>query len=845
MSTHLKMQKIKNIQLKLLLIIALWAVAINVFAADFIWIKSDDGSPVAGGGEAFYDLTNATLSVGRNTNNGLSVSYAPTNEIFTYVIGLTGPDSSEIIAGQYDDAQTNPQAGQPGIFYSAPGGFCSGIARGSFIVHEVIYLTDGSVDSLAADVTLYCGNNLRKSTIYIRHNSSVSVGPVGPIADAGVDQVVLPNANVLLDGSASYSTDAVAFTYQWQQIEGTSVTLTGADQVSPTFTAPSLTSNFEFLRFRVTITDTLNRQSTDTVTVTVSSSLQPRTLMVLRTNSNDWLGRVTDQVVDPSIIPWKVVRSANNGIDIIVDCPNAPPNTLCSSFSDLPGFELTTADNSDPAIGPSDASYSLSAFINEAGITINNECNISHYHILDVVYQENGAIDRLAVNFYSDCQNGMQGFMRINSALPYLPHHPLVSAGRDRVYFSGETVTLDGTHTWDMNIPAVNYVWRQISGPAVTIDNSNSPVASFTAPDVAMSGGDMVFELTVTNEQGLERTDSVTIRVLGDQDPKTYIFMYESPSDYYNRWYIAESAATITADYLPYFSAGNRLTIIIRPANHRSYFMAPGGAEIVPGVYYIEQNSTSTTADTTGVIQTSPNSVCSAEKGQYIVHEIEIDAVGQVTKLALDFSHHCDDFFSGSRTTFGVIRINSLTPRSVSAPVAVTGPNLFDFVGNTVTLDASQSWNVGGDIVSYQWQQTSGVPVILNNPNSMRATFVAPDVAVGSEAFEFQLTATDQLSNTSSRIMSVNVYPNSTTQSAAWYRERNQSIVITPDTSTSAVWASELFYTANEHNGVEVSLGLGRLRVMAENRRVLGVGVYDDAGEYSGAFDYRGDSIPA
>ena len=848
-SADLKMQKITNVVLRLLVIIALWAFAINVMAADFVWIKSDDGSPIADGGEAFYDPTNAALTVTRNARNGFDVSYTPIDNLTNYVINFSGPDMTEIVAGQYDGVQRFPfeEPGHPGVYYIGPGS-CGGNEQGSFLVHEVVYLGDGSVDSLALDLTLYCGNSLRKSDIYIRINSNVPAGPVGPIAIAGADQIVLPNTDVTLDASNSYSTDAEAFTYQWQQIEGTPVNLTGVDQASPTFTTPPITSSYELLRFQITIIDTLNRQSTDTVTVAVSESLQSRTEMLIRTNTSDWLGRVVEESIDQSVIPWRIIRMGNNGIKISADCLNAPPNTTCSSHSDPPGFELWTADYSEPAIGSSDAGYSLSTFIDDATIRLNNGCAISHYHILDVAYKENGAVDRLAVNFYSDCQNGMQGFMRINSALPYMPNYPLVSAGRDRVYFSGETVTLAGTHTWDTNLPAVNYVWRQISGLAVTIDNPNSPVTSFTAPNVAMSDGDMVFELSVTNEQGQVRTDTVDIRILGDQDPRTYSYMYQSPSDYNNRWYISENDTAISATHMPYFSHGERLTVNFesvvgsRDVRNESHFMIPGGGPITPGLYYIDEIATPGNYGS-GYIDTSPSAVCSPEKGQFIVHEIETDQAGQVTRLALDFSHYCEDYFQGPRTTYGVIRINSLVPRSFSSPVAVPSPDLYDFVGNTVILDASQSWNIGGEIVSYQWQQTSGVSVVLNDPNSMRATFTAPDVAVGAERIGFRLTVTDQFGNTSSRLIGVNVYPNSTTQTAAWYRERNQSVVITPDTSTSAVYSRKFYYSADEYSGIEISLGRSRLLVRPENRKVLGVGVYDDASEHFGTLDLHRPSF--
>ncbi len=87
-----------------------------------------------------------------------------------------------------------------------------------------------------------------------------------PISDAGSDQVVAPSATVTLDGSGSRDRDGDTLAYAWTQTQGPSVTLTGADTVSPTFTAPS---NPTHLRFRLTVTDTHEASDIDAVVVRV------------------------------------------------------------------------------------------------------------------------------------------------------------------------------------------------------------------------------------------------------------------------------------------------------------------------------------------------------------------------------------------------------------------------------------------------------------------------------------------------------------------------------------------------------------------------------------------------
>jgi len=59
-----------------------------------------------------------------------------------------------------------------------------------------------------------------------------------PVAEAGSDQSVLEGSSVILDGSASFDIDSDALTYQWTQVAGTLVTLTGDTTTMLSFTAP-------------------------------------------------------------------------------------------------------------------------------------------------------------------------------------------------------------------------------------------------------------------------------------------------------------------------------------------------------------------------------------------------------------------------------------------------------------------------------------------------------------------------------------------------------------------------------------------------------------------------------
>ncbi len=79
-------------------------------------------------------------------------------------------------------------------------------------------------------------------------------------------KVLLSAGGVVLNGSKSYDpvVGAPAPTYLWEQTSGTTVTLSSATAISPTFTAPATAGD---LTFRLTVT---GAQGADTATVTVS-----------------------------------------------------------------------------------------------------------------------------------------------------------------------------------------------------------------------------------------------------------------------------------------------------------------------------------------------------------------------------------------------------------------------------------------------------------------------------------------------------------------------------------------------------------------------------------------------
>jgi len=80
---------------------------------------------------------------------------------------------------------------------------------------------------------------------------------------------------------------------------------------------------------------------------------------------------------------------------------------------------------------------------------------------------------------------------------------------------------------------------------------------------------------------------------------------------------------------------------------------------------------------------------------------------------------------------------------AVNKPVANAGPDWLAPEGALVRLDGSQSYDPDGTVVSYLWEQASGIPVTLSDASTMYPYFYAPLIDSNEEMLCFLLTVTD------------------------------------------------------------------------------------------------------
>lgn len=86
---------------------------------------------------------------------------------------------------------------------------------------------------------------------------------------------------------------------------------------------------------------------------------------------------------------------------------------------------------------------------------------------------------------------------------------PVANAGSDRSIPAASQVTLSASASIGSTSPIASYQWQQLSGPSVQLSSATDSSPSFTSP--SESDAILVFELTVTDEQGLQNSDSVSL----------------------------------------------------------------------------------------------------------------------------------------------------------------------------------------------------------------------------------------------------------------------------------------------------------------------------------------------
>jgi hypothetical protein len=283
-----------------------------------------------------------------------------------------------------------------------------------------------------------------------------------PTADAGPDQAVNEGNIVILNGSNSSDPDDGIASYLWEQTSGITVTLSDPTAVQPTFTAPDVGPDGASLTFQLTVTDNGGLQDTDTCIVNVTSDNEPPT---------------ADAGPDQTV---------GEGAPVTLDGSNSsdPDDGIASYlWEQTSGITVTLSDPTAvqptfiaPDVGPDGASLTFQLTVTDnGGLQDTDTC------IVNVTWDN---------------------------------EPPTADAGPDQAVNEGDIVILNGSNSSDPDDGIASYQWTQTAGTSITLSDSTVAQPTFTAPYVAAGGETLVFDLTVTDNGGLQDTDTCIVNVI-------------------------------------------------------------------------------------------------------------------------------------------------------------------------------------------------------------------------------------------------------------------------------------------------------------------------------------------
>jgi hypothetical protein len=104
---------------------------------------------------------------------------------------------------------------------------------------------------------------------------------------------------------------------------------------------------------------------------------------------------------------------------------------------------------------------------------------------------------------------------------------PIANAGQDQTVGSKANVTLNGSLSSDPDGTIISYKWVQTGGPPVTLNNANSAIATFTAPDLFATEPAKNYKYTYSHKWGSNGTGNGQFRQLEgmavDKDNNIYV----------------------------------------------------------------------------------------------------------------------------------------------------------------------------------------------------------------------------------------------------------------------------------------------------------------------------------
>ena len=487
--------------------------------SDYVW-NFGDGTTVTGIRVSHTYTTSGSYTINLTVSDG--ESSASTSKVINVlndspVAVITGPNSVAKNSILTLDAIQSSDANGDALTYSWNVGDGRPLMTGTSVSY--IYSHSGNFT-----VTLTVSDGETSTTT----SKIISVDNQAPTATISSADTVNRNEGALFDSSFSTDSNGDSLTYSWSFGDGTltlvttntsvnhvyassgtyTVTLTVSDGETSTITSKVITVLNPVPNVVISAASSVNKNASAVYDASLSTDPNGDTLTYFwnfgdgttatggtvnhtYASSGNYTLTLTLSDGELSVVGFKVITVLNQAPTAIISSADIMNKNVSSTFD----ASLSTDSNSDVL----SYNWDFGDGVTATGVNVNHAYEISGNYTVTLT------------------ANDGESSSTVSKVITVINQAPVANAGVDQVVVQRDTVTLDGSSSNDPDVgdSIVSYQWTQISGREVTLNNINSAVTTFRAPRVRRGAEfrELVFELTVTDEEGVINTDTILIRV--------------------------------------------------------------------------------------------------------------------------------------------------------------------------------------------------------------------------------------------------------------------------------------------------------------------------------------------
>lgn len=664
------------------------------------------------------------------------------------------------------------------------------------------------------------------SSLILIDNGNAPPVNLYPIANAGADQTIsTPASTATLNGTASYDPDGSIILYSWVQLSGPNTSVIANEHAATTGVSGLIPGIYQY-QLEVTDNNSATATSITRVTVNLPPNRPPTAnagqdqSKTLPTNTTTLVGSGSDPDGTISSYHWDKISGPSGGN---ITSPNSATTGITGLQAGTYAFQLTVTDNGgltgsdimniivnpQPIAPTANAGSDQTTTLPANSVTLTGSGSDQDGNIVSFAWVQisgpSGATIVSPTDSTTDIRNLTEGtfvfkltvtdntgltgsdFVQVvvNPALPPENQPPISLAGSDQtISLPTTTATLTGSGI-DADGTISSYAWTKISGP--TGGGITSP-SSATTGITSLQAGTYTYQLTVTDNLGLTGSDFVQIIV---------------------------NPAIPPVNNPPTANAGGNQTITL-PVNTATLTGSGVDTDGTIVSYLWEKVS-----GPTGGNITSPSSATTG--------------ITSLTEGTYSYKLTVTDNNGATGNSFSQIVVNPSIPNG--PPTADAGADqTIVLPTNSTTLTGIGS-DTDGVITAYHWSQISGPTTAgISSPNT--ASTGVTSLVQG--AYIFQLRVTDNIGDTATDAIQVNVIPANLPPTVD--AGSNQIITLPEDSTTLTAIGSDPDGTIASITWVKVSGPTGgtietpsalitKISSLAEGIYIYRIKVVDNSGD--------------